>query len=49
MRGGTDEQLGRIKQTLVATFESKKEILMQSARTEKIEHMMADSAGRTGA
>jgi len=28
-------QLAKIKQTLVATVESKKEILMQSARTEK--------------
>lgn len=40
-------QLGRIKQTLVATYESKKEILMQSARTEK-DHMMTDGGVKAG-
>ena len=43
MQSKTDEQLARAKQTLLATNERKKEILMQSARTEK-EHQGADGA-----
>ena len=35
VHSNTDQQIAKIKQTLVATIESKKEILMQSARTEK--------------
>ena len=35
MQSKTDEHIARIKQTLLATNERKKEILMQSARTEK--------------
>ena len=31
----TDQQLAKIKQTLYGTYESKKEILLQSGRTEK--------------
>ena len=34
----TNEQLARVKQTVIATIESKKEILMQSARTDKDHH-----------
>ena len=35
VHSNTAQQLAKIKQTIVGTFESKKEILMQSARTEK--------------
>ena len=35
VQSNTDLQIAKIKQTLLATTESKKEILMQSARTEK--------------
>ena len=35
VQSNTDQQLAKMKQTIVGTYESKKEILMQSARTEK--------------
>lgn len=44
VQSNTDLQIAKIRQTLLATTESKKEILMQSARTEKDKSNVNDLA-----